>query len=196
MPTPFGINWTVPGWLMPSMSRANREVIKRFSDLKSRQTSNSTFLRVKVQAPVEVLVTKYDEEIKNDFNDTTYTFEKLYHDLFHSIFTLVPSIQSLVSSQLNQLNLMPGNFTSVHVRARHPVSMVYNVSLRTKTFDKSGTGSAPLTQSSKLKMVNIIKSAMSCAALLDSGPTIFFSSDSHHAVNYTLHEYNATDTFF
>ena len=174
IPLPFGINWTVPGWLMPSMSRANREVIKRFSDLKSRQTSNSTFLRVKVQAPVEVLVTTYDEEIKNDFNDTTYTFKKIYHDLFHSIFTLVPSIQTLVLSQLNQLHLTPGNFTSVHVRARHPVSMVYNVSLKTQTFDKSGTGSAPLTQSSKLTMVIIIKSAMNCAALLDSGSTIFF----------------------
>jgi len=195
MPTPFGINWTVPDWLMPSMSTQNPAgPLKTFIQLTSSQTSNITFLRVKLQAPVDFLVTRYNEEIKNDFNDTLYTFKKIYHDLFHSIFTLVPPIQSLVLSQLNQLNLTPGNFTSVHVRARHPVSMVYNVSLRTKTFDKSGTGSAPLTQSSKLKMVNIIKSAMSCAALLDSGSTIFFSSDSHHAMNYTLHEYNATVT--
>mmetsp|Transcript_29434 Transcript_29434/g.42112 ORF Transcript_29434/g.42112 Transcript_29434/m.42112 type:complete len:457 (-) Transcript_29434:5026-6396(-) len=175
---PFGINWTVPEWLLvPSNTHITRYT--QFGNTNNYQSQ--VVLTTRLQNPA---VAYYNSRVFREFNERIYTYSRIYHDLFFSMFNLVPPLHSMLEGRMEQLALTPGEYTSVHVRARHPDSGFYNDS---KTIDKSG--GLIFQGRTKDKLVASIQKALNCASILagNNSTPIYFTSDSHHATKYALH---------
>jgi len=124
---PFGINWTVPEWLITNIpDYLNTKSAMRFNNLATKLNSTKV-MTAGLQIGAKQLLEFYNTQIRVDFNDTEYTYQRVYRDLFHSIFALVNPIQELVQNTLLQLNLTPGAYTSymsVHDIMKVDYSMV------------------------------------------------------------------------
>jgi len=178
---PFGINWTVPEWLVTNIpDYLNTKSAMRFNNLATKLNSTKV-MTAGLQIGAKQLLEFYNTQIRVDFNDTEYTYQRVYRDLFHSIFALVNPIQELVQNTLLQLNLTPGAYTSVHVRARHHESgLLYG----NHTIDKSG--GLPFSGETKVKLLTIMEHALSCAVTLRPGSPIYIATDSHHATHHVI----------
>jgi hypothetical protein len=190
VPQLHGINWTVPTWLLPSIPKGIS--LDGMKNLMANTTSPSTVLTTKVQIAFAPGKAEYNNQILREFNDTLFIYERIYHDLFHSIFALVPPIQSMVQQRLNNMSLTPGNFTAVHVRTRHPGTRLGNA-----TWDKSG--GLLFSGKTKERLVSIVTNAINCALTLHPGLPIYVASDSQHLVNFLASKIDlvanaATDT--
>lgn len=188
---PFGINWTVPEWLIGCIpSYLNTKSATRFNNLAIKLNSTK-IMTAGLQIGAKQLSEFYNTQILKDFNDTDYTYERVYRDLFHSMFVLVPPIESLVQNALQQFNLTPGAYSSVHVRARHHESGLLDGN---GTIDKSG--GLPFSGRTKGKLLNIIEHALSCAATSSPGLPIYIATDSHLATNHVILQNEATRNTF
>lgn len=143
----------------------------------ANNTSTSLVLTTKIQIAFAPGKADYNNQIQREFNDTIYIYERVYRDLFHSMFALVPPIHSMVQDTMNKLEIAPGRFTAVHVRARHP-----GTGLGNDNWDKSG--GLTFSGKTKEKLVSIVTSAVNCASALSPGSPIYVASDSQHLVNY------------
>jgi hypothetical protein len=45
------------------------------------------------------------------------TFEEVFHDLWRITFTPAPTVRSIIQSELQRMDLFPGHYTSIHLRA-------------------------------------------------------------------------------
>jgi len=178
--TPHGINWTVPEWLQISNNLGHTSL--SWNNKVVSHSEETVLLAEGLQLAFEIGRANYDTQILQHHNDSIYTYDRIYHDLFHSVFKLVPAIQSIVDHSMKQLSLTQGNYTSIHLRARHPNSNLPS----DNTLDKSG--GLEFSGETKQRLVGMIQHAVNCAANLSPGLPIFFASDSHHAVNYVLKE--------
>lgn len=191
---PFGINWTVPHWLVTNIpSDLNTKSAMGVNNLVTKLNSTKV-MTVGLQIGAPQLLEFYNNQIMVDFNDTEYTYQRVYRDLFHSIFALVTPIEELVQNTLIQLNLTPGAYTSVHIRARHHESgLLYG----NNTIDKSGGLS--FSGKTKAKLLSIMDHALKCAATLRPGSPMYIATDSHHATNYVIFQnatiYNNSSTY-
>ncbi len=175
LPQLHGINWTVPTWLLPSIPKGIS--LDGMRKLMANSTSSTMVLTTKIQVAFAPGKAEYNSQILREFNDTTFIYERIYHDLFHSIFSLVPPIQSMVQQRLINMSLTPGQFTAVHVRTRHPGTGLGNV-----TWDKSG--GFIFSGKTKERLVSIVTIAINCALTLHPGSPIYVASDSQHLVNF------------
>lgn len=179
---PHGINWTVPEWLQITNNLGHTSL--SWNNKVVSHSEETVLLAEGLQLAFEIGKSNYDTHILQQYNDSIYTYDRIYHDLFHSVFQLVPAIQSIVDHSMKQLSLTQGNYTSIHLRARHPNSNLPS----DNTVDKSG--GLEFSGKTKQKLVGMIQHAVDCAANLSPGLPIFFASDSHHAVNYVLNEFS------
>jgi hypothetical protein len=188
---PFGINWTVPEWLVTNIPHLlNTKSAVRFNGLATKLNSTKV-MTAGLQIGAKQLLEFYNSQIRIDFNDTEYTYQRVYRDLFHSIFALVNPIEELVQNTLIRLNLTPGAYTSVHVRARHHESgLLYG----NHTIDKSG--GLPFSGETKVKLLTIMEYALSCAVTLRPGSPIYIATDSHHATHHVILQNEAIHSVF
>jgi len=195
-PPPCGINWTVPAWLhTPNLTHANIVNFGKVQDAHFiARTATENFLTIKIQWPPE---DAYNKLISQFYNDTVFTYTKVYRHLFYSFFTLTQPIQSVVDQQMARLGLTAGSYTSIHVRARHPNSGFYAMGNRhvDKAIDKEGGFVLPQEEGRYKKKIHMtLQEAFSCAYSLHSNidntkkQVIYFASDSHHLNNYVVQQ--------
>lgn len=96
----------------------------------------------------------YDGEKK----EMEATFDDLYHDIWRVFFTPAPPIANAVMSFMNENGLVPGQYSSAHVRVLYALK----------------TTAIP-------RIMRWTKNGLNCASRLRPGKPIFLASDSHEA---------------
>ncbi len=189
-PPPCGINWTVPSWL--NVPQQNRAQITSFKDLLEKKIligshSTSPIFTTHIQSGAASL---YDNLIFQLYNDSSYTYNRVYRHLFSSFFNLVAPLQSIVDQNMETLNLTTGMYSAVHVRARHPDSGLYPT--RNTRIDKEGGFIIPEGEGDyKNKIINTLQTALHCAFSLTANSDtkkLYFVSDSLNVTNFVLNK--------
>ena len=97
-----------------------------------------------------------------------------YHEIFRLLFTPSPALAQRVDSTMKSLNLVPSQYSSVHLRVKYPVS---GINEKEFTFEKY-----------KSKVTGWAINAVNCATELHPNSTIYVSSDNNDTVAYLLEE--------
>ena len=122
LPPMGGVDWRVPLWLWNKLDRepayrvgTTERAIQKFINYQQ-----AIVVRVKFQSHTHGQET-YDRLQLEEEKEEEFTYQQVYHDLFRVFFTPVPTIASLIEKQMKELNLVPGTFNSVHLRALYGV---------------------------------------------------------------------------
>ena len=101
-------------------------------------------------------------------------YNKRYHDIFRLMFSPSKALTQHVESTMKSLQLVPQQYSSVHLRVKYPVE---NINEKTFTF-----------QNHKDKIIHWATNAVNCAAELHPNSTIYVSSDNNDTIGYLLEE--------
>jgi hypothetical protein len=119
LPPIGGIDWCVPGWLLARLQQESATRVGRVEAtiIKFSAYEQARLLRVKFQSHNHGQET-YDARRTSEADPS---FAQIYHDLWRVFFTPVPAIAILIEQQMNELQLIPGKYISVHLRALYAV---------------------------------------------------------------------------
>ena len=120
VPPQGGIDWRLPPWLLKKSQQTDqRRRIATYMDkiLRWGPDDAARWLRVKYQAHDHGQVA-YDSR-RTSAHDPT--FAQVYHDGWRIFFTPTQPIAERIENELKTLGLVPGAYTSVHVRAMYGV---------------------------------------------------------------------------
>jgi len=170
-----GIDWTVPAFLKKENLRSSEPIIvnslekgKQYRELYAER--RAIFYRI--QTPMAGEDIFFDEQIihaanassNNGTGTTPRTVASSYRDIFHHLwrrfFAPAPRLAASIDSKMKQHGLVPGRYTSVHLRAMYG---------NRKHRDPQET-------------VDLAVLGVNCASNLFPGATIFFASDTSFAV--------------
>ena len=101
--------------------------------------------------------------------------QKRYHDVFRLMFSPSKALAERVESTMESLQLVPSQYSSVHLRVKYPVDK--SIDEKTFTFQKH-----------KEKITSWATNAVNCAAELHPNSTIYVSSDNNDTVGYLLED--------
>jgi hypothetical protein len=193
---PNEVNWTVPTWLRHGLpqrgkkrSRIRHLGLVRFpSGLKLLQyirpnATTAVVLEGKVQdvsggeglynrlvlEEGNVTARDADESPWFDFSsDSVARYQPIYHDLFHVMFRPSPPVDDIVRDVLSSMKLVPGRYTSAHLRAGTAGEKLHKRSVHNET-------------EVRVRAIN----AVNCASHLQPPPgqPIYFASDSAIAMD-------------
>jgi hypothetical protein len=118
-----GLDWRPPGWLQAAfLSQMSEKPRLDSEDMHSyvqalnggQATTNTTMLDVRFGA------TLYVEDWYNSFkNKSEASFQEVYHDIWSTLFQPSPAVQRRIDSELQKLELQPGKYDSLHIRAQY-----------------------------------------------------------------------------
>jgi len=176
-----GIDWTVPVFLRKEILRSQRKLrsgrdgsivsklgrAKEFC--KGATGKNAIVYHIQTADAGEKMY--HDEQmlhanqsfIKNSHSDSPITgssYEDVYHRLFRIFFTPAPRLAGLLNSKLEQYNLVPGEYTAVHLRAMY-----------------GNRQDRDLQETLELAILGV-----NCASNLFPGAPVYFASDTSFAV--------------
>ncbi|KAL7530540.1 hypothetical protein ACHAWF_003416 [Thalassiosira exigua] len=100
--------------------------------------------------------------------------QRRYHEIFRLMFAPSRALAERVEKTMTSLDLVPSQYSSVHLRVKYPVR---GVDEHTFTFRKH-----------KSQIVQWATNAVNCAAELHPNSTIYVSSDNNDTVGYLLEE--------
>ena len=100
---------------------------------------------------------QYDEQLVEGENK----FETIFHEVWRLSFTPSQPVRAVIESEMTKLDLVPGSYTGVHLRA------LYAMEDRNENVKK-----------------NWARNAVNCASELRPGKQIYFASDSSNATYY------------
>eukprot|EP00980_Cylindrotheca_fusiformis_P031077 scaffold25800_cov162-Cylindrotheca_fusiformis.AAC.3 len=114
-----GIDWRVPDWLFDTLQQesATRVATDERRIFKFAAYKQARVLRVKFQSHFHGQEA-YDAR---RMNEDEPSFAQIYHDLWRVFFTPVPHIGALIEQQMKALQLIPGRYIAVHLRALYGV---------------------------------------------------------------------------
>jgi len=190
VPTPGGCNWTVPNYLLnhrgelPQPMFLVRRIWIAVQDPK-RKIITSTYqsasygenfykqlMKEKQQQELEAAKTVNDTEVAvttaaNSSHTIPYELDllELFRDLWKIMFQPSPPVARLIQQNLRQMQLVPGEFASVHLRVLYAVDAqpLYRIHL-------------------------LVKNAMNCVSNLRPGGPYFVAGDSLDAIRMA-HDY-------
>ena len=160
IPPTNGIDWTLEGEMYNYLKHDNWHLRKKETDTKLQIVST---IRRDSAAP-----------IFRNYETTQLGGYKIYHEIFHLLFTPSPDLTKRVQSTMTTLGLVPKHYSSIHLRVKYP-----NKDINEDTFT---------FQQHKSKIVQWATNAVNCAAELHPNSTIYVSSDSNDTVGYLLEE--------
>jgi hypothetical protein len=129
---------------------------------------------------------------ETDMIHSTTSFGKI----FRAFFRPSEGVEVQLNEAYQALNIVPGLYTAVHCRVRHPKATAHGVVVRGKNAnypaDKTGL---PWTGETKDFAVNMATHAIQCARTLskDASEPMYFFSDSNDLVRYLAHELKDSD---
>lgn len=101
-----------------------------------------------------------------------------YHEIFRLLFSPTEALTNRVESTMKSLQILPKQFSSVHLRVKYPVRVDgQRINEHTFTF-----------QQYKNQVVTWATNAVNCAAELHPNSTIYVSSDNNDTIGYLLEE--------
>jgi hypothetical protein len=156
VPPQGGLDWRVPDWLRLELVKADPHTAietRHVVDYTERLT-NETVLFTKIQVPTA------GQDYYDSQSDSLSTYQTVYHSLFRTFFTPAPRLQALISSKMKDNNLVPGQYSSAHLRAMYG-NRVYRDPYET---------------------IALTVNAVNCASNLLPGSPVYFAADIKFAV--------------
>eukprot|EP00521_Asterionellopsis_glacialis_P015357 CAMPEP_0195300410 /NCGR_PEP_ID=MMETSP0707-20130614/27360_1 /TAXON_ID=33640 /ORGANISM="Asterionellopsis glacialis, Strain CCMP134" /LENGTH=417 /DNA_ID=CAMNT_0040363087 /DNA_START=190 /DNA_END=1443 /DNA_ORIENTATION=- len=114
-----------------------------------------------------------------------------YGRIFRAFFQPSPGVQTILTQVQQELSLIPGKYTGVHCRVRHPKARAKGVVVHGKNenypADKTGL---PFIGEDKDYAVGIATHAINCARTLrqNKEEPVYFFADSNDLVDYMVHD--------
>ena len=130
MPPLGGMDWRVPSWLLESFESISNGGVQNAKNkfvkyatyeekiLKFAHAPTLPLLRMKFQAH-DHGAGYYNANARRFANEPT--FEQVFHDTWRVLFTPTPPISAMIEQNMINLNLLPGRYVSVHIRALYNV---------------------------------------------------------------------------
>jgi hypothetical protein len=153
VPPEGGLDWTIPDWLdihldfrkLPLTSGRDPQSL----ELAESSAQIMTF---------RILIHDHRFEYYNTRrgNKNELGFHLVYRDMWDTLFTPSPPVAALIHQNMNDLNLVPGEYVATHVRALY-------------RYDESSD-------------TVMIHNAINCATKLKPALPIYFASDSSNAI--------------
>jgi hypothetical protein len=157
LPPLGGVNWQIPHWLLPKLKRMS--IMARSADkLVELAYENHTLIESRVQSHDHG--SKYYDFQGEKNGEGQNTFRRHYHDCWYSMFTPVPAIAKLVEKSLEEMSLVPREYSFAHVRAFYGIKN---------------------KQRDLVLVKNWTINALNCLSSLRPGGPFFFTSDSLYA---------------
>jgi hypothetical protein len=156
VPPEGGLDWRVPDWLRLELVKANpRTAIEtRHAVDYTERLTNETVLFTKIQVPTA------GQDYYDLQSDAHSTYQTVYHSLFRTFFTPAPRLEALISSKMEDHNLVPGQYASAHLRAMYG-NRIYRDPYET---------------------IAMTVNAVNCASYLLPGSPVYFAADIKFAV--------------
>jgi len=190
VPKEGGIDWTVPEWLQSEIPRHRKNTNLNELQKHSEPSNDAKF----VTTVVQVYAAAVPEHFKNAMTIATkdensgisvgqeedFSYKVVFRDIFHSLFTLSPPVQSLFMTQMKRMGLVPGQYVTAHIRSRYPTGILKTN--KNKLLDKEG--GLKMTGEVERFLAPILTNAIHCAGNLLPGKPIYLASDSHEVLRY------------
>lgn len=164
LPPMGGVDWRTPEWMVHDM-RANGVSASTVAKLVEVAGGGETVVMAHIQAHDHG--SDYYNSQGEINGDGSGAFRLHYRDCWYSMFTPVPEIAGIVEDELENMNLVPGEFAYAHLRS------LYGIEL-----EETGREQA-LVQ-------NWTRNALNCVSNLRPGGPFLFSSDSSYAKEVAL----------
>jgi len=151
-----GLNWCVPEWMSADLQF--RRVPNILTSSHAKQYLNghdNDVMVVDMRHQSHDHGSDYYDEIAAADNEPS--FEDVYRDTWTVFFEPSPPVSALIRQRLEELQLQPGRYSSVHIRSMYTRNRANNI--------------------------DMIRNAVQCASMLAPSLPIFVASDS---VNVTL----------
>lgn len=176
---PSEINWSVPDWLQPKIHEPEAMsyvTSGRRLKLLSTKFKDKPFVEGFVMdafgasavyhyfdCQLDGLKNYDEDEVKKSKGRAgREDYQRIFRDLWHTLFEPSPPVGKLIAGHMESANLVPGKFSAAHYRAFY------------------GNEHAKENSEDELKIK--AENALNCASKLDPGDPIYFASDSHFAV--------------
>jgi hypothetical protein len=159
LPPVGGVNWHTPDWIVPYIRTegALATTVRRLVDVAS---GKDILVNSRVQAHDHG--SDYYNRRGELTGDGTLSFRKHYRDCWFSFFTPVPTIAKKIEKEMERMELVPGQFAFVHLRALYGIE-------------------GDETKRHPAQIRNWTRNALNCASNLRPAGPFFFSSDSVQA---------------
>lgn len=120
LPPMGGVDWRVPDWLFDHLQQesATRVGTVERDILKFSAYKQARVLRVKFQSHFHGQEAYDARRISSTAEPS---FGQVYHDLWRVVFTPAPPIAALIEQQMKELQLVPGTYITIHLRALYAV---------------------------------------------------------------------------
>mmetsp|Transcript_17044 Transcript_17044/g.28908 ORF Transcript_17044/g.28908 Transcript_17044/m.28908 type:complete len:449 (+) Transcript_17044:82-1428(+) len=170
---PHAINWTVPDDMFPEDTDWDRSLVKTVfpehgqrSDIDKEAHSDEKILST-IRDFEHLIFREYEENIVG---------HRIYHEIFRLLFSPSDALSSRIQSTMKSLNLMPNQYSSVHLRMQYPVDVIKN------------DGGFSFERQKSL-ITGWATNAVNCAANLHPNAAKYYvSSDSSQTIKYLLEE--------
>ena len=127
LPPLGGMDWRVPTWLLDSFDTisngSNNNQLAKYATteekiVKFASTTTIPLVRMKYQSH-DHGSGYYNTNARLNVNEPT--FEQVFHDTWRILFTPTTPVSTLIEQNMENLNLYPGKYISVHIRALYNV---------------------------------------------------------------------------
>lgn len=159
LPPQGGLDWRIPNWLAEELNHEG--VLMEGSSFKNPRVNGSRTLRVQYQS-YDGGAGWYDEQRK-DISDSVKeaSFNEVYHDVWRAVFTPAPAIAKTIQTVLDDNGLVPGDYSSAHLRL-----LYFKSERKPKIIEK------------------FTRNGINCASTLKPGRPVFLASDSAYVTEY------------
>ena len=155
-----GFDWRLPPWLGNQLETDRNLGVQSLveKEIRAYARTNITMVRSRFQS-FHAGLYWYDDQIVAESGE--HKAAELFHELWKLTFTPSIAVRTLIESEMNLLDLKPGQYTAAHLRA------LYGMKDRAEAVK-----------------ANWAENALNCASELRPQNPIFFASDSTNATHY------------
>jgi hypothetical protein len=124
LPPPGGMDWRIPKWLDDKL-----EFAQNATSVQVTGTSMVDEDAILVDNIGHAGMTHGQQQYDGLKQANESSYEEIYHDCWSVLFQPSPPIAALIEESLERLYLIPGTYTSVHIRSRYLSSQTDNISM-------------------------------------------------------------------
>lgn len=143
LPPQGGLDWLVPSYMLAALPRKDTALSNapRTEKLLSSHLQNQQIVWIRDQTHNHGRsdYNALQQEVVSTSNNGTppqhqlASFDEVFHDVWHMVLTPAPPVAQLIEKWMHQLDLIPGEYVSTHIRALYGVQNRSNDNIDTWT---------------------------------------------------------------
>jgi hypothetical protein len=158
VPPTGGLDWTIPDWLGRHLDFRKLPMARGNAPRDIQKAKSSAQIVTFRHQNHDHGANYYNDNLRK--SDSEPAFHIVFREVLDTLFTPSPPVAALIRQNMNDLNLVPGEYVASHVRSMY-------------TGDKSSSA-------------ELVRNSVDCATQLKPGWPIYFASDSSNATRSAL----------